>query len=57
MSKGVLLARLMGQPYDVANILAASSVTRLRVVATYIVIALAGSGVCVFLYGILTVSL
>jgi len=35
MSKGTLLARLMGQPYDVANILAASSVTRLRVVATY----------------------
>jgi uncharacterized membrane protein YraQ (UPF0718 family) len=39
MSKGALLAWLMGQPYDVANALAVSRIVRWKVVLNYMVIA------------------
>jgi len=57
MSKGALLAWLMGQPYDVANALAVSRITRWKVVLTYMVIAWAGSVIFGALYGILSGSL
>jgi uncharacterized membrane protein YraQ (UPF0718 family) len=57
MSKGALLAWLMDQPYEVANALAVSRITRWKVVATYMVIAWAGSVAFGTLYGILSGSL
>jgi hypothetical protein len=57
MSKGALLAWLMGQPYDVANALAVSRIARWKVVLNYMVIAWAGSVIFGLLYGILTGSL
>jgi len=57
MSKGALLAWLMGQPYDVANALAVSRITRCKVVLTYMFIAWAGSVIFGLLYGILVGSL
>lgn len=57
MSKGALLAWLMGQPYDVANALAVSRIVRWKVVLTYMVIAWAGSVVFGSLYGLLSGSL
>ncbi|MEM4704034.1 MAG: permease [Candidatus Bathyarchaeia archaeon] len=57
MSKGALLAWLMGQPYDVANALAVSRIARWKVVLTYMIIAWAGSVAFGFLYGVLSGSL
>jgi len=57
MSKGALLSWLMGQPYDVANALAVSRITRWKVVLTYMVIAWAGSVSFGLIYGILSGSL
>jgi len=57
MSKGALLAWLMGQPYDVANALAVSRIARWKVVLNYMVIAWAGSVIFGLLYGIPTGSL
>jgi uncharacterized membrane protein YraQ (UPF0718 family) len=57
MSKGALLAWLMGQPYDFANALAVSRIARWKVVLTYMVIAWAGSVILGALYGMLTGSL
>lgn len=57
MSKGALLAWLMGQPYDVANALAVSRIVRWKVVLTYMVIAWAGSVIFGSLYGLLSGSL
>lgn len=57
MSKGALLSWLMGQPYDVANALAVSRITRWKVVLTYMVIAWAGSVVFGLTYGVLSGSL
>jgi uncharacterized membrane protein YraQ (UPF0718 family) len=57
MSKGALLAWLMGQPYDVANALAVSRITRWKVVLSYMAIAWAGSVIFGVLYGILVGSL
>jgi uncharacterized membrane protein YraQ (UPF0718 family) len=57
MSKGALLAWLMGQPYDVANALAVSRIVRWKVVLTYMLIAWAGSVIFGLTYGILSGSL
>ena len=57
MSKGALLAWLMGQPYDVANALAVSRIALWKVVLNYMVIAWSGSVIFGLLYGILTGSL
>ena len=57
MSKGALLAWLMGQPYDVANALAVSRIVRWKVVLTYMVIAWTGSVIFGIAYGILSGSL
>jgi len=57
MSKGALLSWLMGQPYDVANALAVSRIARWKVVATYMLIAWAGSVIFGLLYGWLSGSL
>jgi uncharacterized membrane protein YraQ (UPF0718 family) len=57
MSKGALLSWLMGQPYDVANALAVSRITRWKVVLTYMFIAWAGSVAFGLIYGILSGSL
>jgi len=57
MSKGALLAWLMGQPYDVANALAVSRIVRWEVVLNYMVIAWAGSVTFGLVYGVLSGSL
>jgi len=57
MSKGALLAWLMGQPYDVANAVAVSRIARWKVVLTYMVIAWIGSVAFGLLYGALSGSL
>ncbi|MGQ9552369.1 MAG: permease [Candidatus Bathycorpusculaceae bacterium] len=57
MSKGALLAWLMGQPYDVANALAVSRIVRWKVVLTYMIIAWAGSVTFGLVYGVLSGSL
>jgi len=57
MSKGALLSWLMGQPYDVANALAVSRITKWKVVLTYMLIAWAGSVIFGLLYGALSGSL
>jgi len=57
MSKGALLAWLMGQPYDIANALAVSRIARWKVVLTYMVIAWAGSVIFGLLYGVFSGSL
>jgi len=57
MSKGALLSWLMGQPYDVANALAVSRITRWKVVLTYMIIAWVGSVIFGLLYGVMTGSL
>jgi uncharacterized membrane protein YraQ (UPF0718 family) len=57
MSKGALLAWLMGQPYDIANALAVSRIARWKVVLTYMIIAWAGSVVFGLTYGMLSGSL
>ncbi|MCS7123896.1 MAG: permease [Candidatus Bathyarchaeota archaeon] len=57
MSKGALLSWLMGQPYDFANAMAVSRIAKWKVVATYMVIAWAGSVTFGLLYGFLSGSL
>jgi len=57
MSKGALLAWLMGQPYDVANAVAVSKIARWKVVLTYMVIAWMGSVTFGLLYGALSGNL
>ena len=57
MSKGALLAWLMGQPYDVANAVAVSRIARWKVVLTYMIIAWAGSVTFGLLYGAFSGSL
>lgn len=57
MSKGALLAWLMGQPYDVANAMAVSKIARWKVVLTYMIVAWAGSVIFGVLYGVLVGSL
>ena len=51
MSKAALLSWLMGQPYDVANMVAASRIVKWKVVITYALIALACSIIFGILYG------
>jgi hypothetical protein len=57
MSKGALLAWLMGQPYDVANAMAVSRITRWKIVLNYMLIAGVGSVLFGLLYGVLSGSL
>ncbi|MGQ9507680.1 MAG: permease [Candidatus Bathycorpusculaceae bacterium] len=57
LSKGALLSWLMGQPYDVANALAVSRIAKWKVVATYMIIAWAGSVIFGLLYGLISGSL
>jgi len=57
LSRGALLSWLMGQPYDFANALAVSRITGWKVVASYIIIAWAGSVIFGLLYGVLSGSL
>ncbi len=57
MTQGPLMAWLMGQPYDIPNMVAASRVVKWKTVATYAAIALTFSIISGFTYGILTGSL
>jgi uncharacterized membrane protein YraQ (UPF0718 family) len=57
MSKGALLSWLMGQPYDFANAMAVSRIAKWKVVATYFIVAWAGSVTFGLLYGMLSGSL
>ena len=57
MSKASLLSWLMGQPYDIPNMVAVSRVIRWKVVLTYALIAWASSVTFGLLYGIITSSL
>lgn len=57
LSKGALLSWLMGQPYDFANALAVSRITKWKVVVNYILIAWVGSVISGLLYGVLSGSL
>jgi len=57
LSRGALLSWLMGQPYDFANALAVSRITRWKIVVNYIIIAWAGSVTFGLLYGLLSGSL
>ncbi|MGQ9544063.1 MAG: permease [Candidatus Bathyarchaeia archaeon] len=57
MSRGALLSWLMGQPYDVANALAVSRITKWKVVLTYMFVAWGGSVIFGILYGVLTGNL
>jgi uncharacterized membrane protein YraQ (UPF0718 family) len=57
MSKGALLAWLMGQPYDIANALAVSRIAKWKVVLTYMLIAWIGSVIFGLIYGIISGSL
>ncbi|MEM2538017.1 MAG: permease [Candidatus Methanomethylicia archaeon] len=51
MSKGALLSWLIGQPYDFANAMAVSRIVKWKIVATYVIIAWAGSVTFGLLYG------
>ena len=57
MSKATLLSWLMGQPYDIPNMVAVSRIVRWKVVLTYALIAWACSVSFGLLYGIVTSSL
>ena len=57
MSKGALLSWLMGQPYDVPNMIAVSRIVRWKVVLTYALIAWIFSVTFGLLYGTLVGSL
>lgn len=52
MSKAALLSWLMGQPYDIANMVAVSRIVKWKVVLSYALIALACSILFGILYGI-----
>jgi uncharacterized membrane protein YraQ (UPF0718 family) len=57
LSKGALLSWLMGQPYDFANAMAVSRIAKWKIVATYFIVAWAGSVTFGLLYGFLSGSL
>jgi uncharacterized membrane protein YraQ (UPF0718 family) len=57
MSKAALLSWLMGQPYDIPNMVAVSRIVRWKVVLTYALIAWACSVGFGLLYGMITGSL
>jgi len=57
MSKAALLSWLMGQPYDIPNMMAVSRIVRWKVVLTYALIAWACSVSFGLLYGVITGSL
>ncbi|RLI21941.1 hypothetical protein DRO47_03190 [Candidatus Bathyarchaeota archaeon] len=57
MSKGALLSWLMGQPYDIPNMVAISRVVRWKVVLTYALIAWSCSVTFGLLYGFASSSL
>ena len=57
MSNAALLSWLMGQPYDIANMMAVSKIVRWKIVLTYALIAWACSVAFGLLYGIITSSL
>jgi uncharacterized membrane protein YraQ (UPF0718 family) len=57
MSKAALLSWLMGQPYDIPNMVAVSRIVRWKVVLTYALIAWACSVAFGLLYGMITGSL
>jgi uncharacterized membrane protein YraQ (UPF0718 family) len=57
MTQGPLMAWLMGQPYDIPNMVAASRIVKWKTVATYAVIALLFSILSGITYGLLTGSL
>jgi len=57
MSKAALLSWLMGQPYDIPNMMATSKIVGWKIVLSYAAIALACSISFGTLYGILTSSL
>ncbi len=54
MSQAALLSWLMGQPYDIPNMMAASKIIRWKSVLTYALIAWMGSVIFGILYGIAT---
>ena len=54
MSQAALLSWLMGQPYDIPNMMAASKIIRWKSVLTYALIAWIGSVIFGILYGIAT---
>ncbi|MCW3974942.1 MAG: permease [Candidatus Bathyarchaeota archaeon] len=54
MSQAALLSWLMGQPYDIPNMMAASKIIRWKSVLTYALIAWMGSVIFGTLYGIVT---
>jgi len=53
MSKGATLSWLMGQPYDIPNMVAASRFVKWKVVLLYAVVALAFSIASGLVYGLL----
>ena len=57
MSKAALLSWLMGQPYDIPNMMAVSKVVRWKVVLTYAFIAWVCSVTFGLLYGIVIGSI
>jgi uncharacterized membrane protein YraQ (UPF0718 family) len=57
MSRASLLSWLMGQPYDIPNMMATSKIIRWKSVLTYALIAWMGSVIFGMLYGIITAGL
>ncbi len=57
MSKAALLSWLMGQPYDIPNMIAVSRIARWKVVLTYAFIAWICSVSFGLLYGVISGSL
>jgi uncharacterized membrane protein YraQ (UPF0718 family) len=57
MAPGATLAWLMGQPYDIPNMLAASRIVQWKVVVTYAMLALIFSVTAGLIYGSLTAGL
>jgi len=57
MAKAALLTWLMGQPYDIPNMIAISRIVRWKVVLTYAIIAWASSIIFGLTYGLITGSL
>ena len=52
MSQAALLSWLMGQPYDIPNMMAASKIIRWKSVLTYALIAWMGSVIFGIIYGV-----
>lgn len=57
MTRAAMLSRLMGQPYDIPNMVAASRIVRWRVVLSYAIIAWAFSVFFGLAYGVVTQTL